>query len=222
MSRRLNTDQRRAQLIALGVDLFTRRPYDEVSIDDIAAQAGVSKGLLYHYFGGKRAYYLACIDVAAGELADSVVPDAQIAAGPERLRHGLGAYLDWVEERADAYLALMHGGMGRDPEVVALLDRTRDAILSSLWGQLGMEEVRPAFRVASRAWLGGVEAAAQDWLAHRDIPRSSLVDLLTVQLGVGLAMAASQDPEGAEGLELDDTVRMVAAGLAAGMGSDPR
>ena len=203
MSRRLHTDERRAQLIALGVDLFTRRPYEEVSIEDIATQAGVSKGLLYHYFGGKRSYYVACLEEAASELADAVVPTHREGTGPERLRGGIHAYLDWVEERADAYLALMHGGMGRDPEVVSLLEDTRQRILEGLWGQIGMVEVRPAFRVASRAWLGGVEAAAQDWLAFRDVSREALVDLLAAQLAVGLITAALQDPAGLDGVELD-------------------
>ena len=69
---RLAVDERRAQLLELGLRLFGTRPYDEVSIDDIAADAGVSKGLLYHYFGSKRAFYVATVQHAAAVLLEAL------------------------------------------------------------------------------------------------------------------------------------------------------
>ena len=65
---RLTVDERREQLVRLGVDIFSERPYDEVSIDEIAAAAGISKGLLYHYFPSKRDFYVAVVRHGAAQL----------------------------------------------------------------------------------------------------------------------------------------------------------
>src|SRR5690242_4164925 len=65
---RLDVDERRAQLVALGLAEFGTRTYDDVSIDLIAQAAGISKGLLYHYFPTKRAFYVACVREAAARL----------------------------------------------------------------------------------------------------------------------------------------------------------
>src|SRR5580765_6635428 len=65
---RLEVDERRAQLVALGVELFAARSYDEVSIDELARAAGISKGLLYHYFPTKRDFYVATVEEGATQL----------------------------------------------------------------------------------------------------------------------------------------------------------
>jgi len=54
--RRLPPDDRRQALINSALKLFNTHPYDEVSVDDIAAEAGVSRPLVYHYYGGRRGY----------------------------------------------------------------------------------------------------------------------------------------------------------------------
>ena len=65
---RLGVDERRAQLLELGLQLFSDHSYDELGVDDIARAAGISKGLLYHYFPSKRDYYVEVVRRAAGEL----------------------------------------------------------------------------------------------------------------------------------------------------------
>src|SRR5688572_23935942 len=62
---RLATDERRTQLLDLGRELFNTRPFDDISIDEIAAAAGISKGLLYHYFPSKRHFYVETVREAA-------------------------------------------------------------------------------------------------------------------------------------------------------------
>src|SRR5690349_21331480 len=65
---RLDVDVRREQLLDAGVALFARRSWEEVSIDGIAAACGVSRGLLYHYFKGKREFYVASVERAVQRL----------------------------------------------------------------------------------------------------------------------------------------------------------
>lgn len=188
-------DERRAQLLELGLKLFGTRAYDEVSIDDIAAAANVSKGLLYHYFGSKRAFYVAIVRDAAERLTDAVVPpDDEDLPPAARGYVGLAAYLGFVEERADAFAALMTGGNGADPEIAAILDHARQAIVGRMLLELGLHEPRPVFRMAVRSWVGAVEAASLDWLAHRSIPRQTLLLLLLGSLHGTLAAAVQLDP----------------------------
>ncbi len=190
---RFTVDERRAQLLALGLRLFSERAYDEVSIDDIAHAAGVSKGLLYHYFGGKRAFYVACVENAADELVERTQTDPALPE-PQRALAGLEAYFDYAEEREAAYLALMRSGVGNDPEVAEIVERTRERIVLRALGAMGLATPRPVFRVATRIWIGAVEAACLDWLLRRDIDRSGVIELLLAGL-YGLLGAAHQlDP----------------------------
>ena len=99
---RLSTDVRREQLVALGIEIFSDRPFDEVSIDDIAAAAGISKGLLYHYFPSKRDFYVAVIRSAADEMQALTEPDPALAPR-ERLAAALERYLEYVETHARGY-----------------------------------------------------------------------------------------------------------------------
>lgn len=191
---RLQVDERRAQLLELGLRLFSERAYAEVSIDDIAREAGVSKGLLYHYFGGKRDFYVACVQHAATQLVARTVPDPALPDA-ERARAGLEAYLDFVEGRAGAYTALMQSGLGNDPEVQAVLEAARATIVERMMVGAGLEAPRPVFRLAARAWVGQVEAACLEWLQRREVPRDVLVRLLLGALFGTLTTAKALDPD---------------------------
>jgi AcrR family transcriptional regulator len=198
---RLALDQRRAQLLELGLRLFGTRPYDEVSIDDIAAEAEISKGLLYHYFGSKRAFYVATVRHAADTLVEALMAADHRLAGPARARAGLVAYVDFVDEHADAYAALVSSGLGADPEVAAIVQGTRAAIITRILVDLGLAEPRPVFQLALRTFIGGVEAAALDWIARRHVERDTLVDFLAALLKQTLTLAVELDPDA--GVELE-------------------
>lgn len=191
---RLQVDERRAQLLALGLRLFSERAYDEVSIDDIAREAGVSKGLLYHYFGGKRAFYVACVANAAQQLLDELEPSNELPEA-ERTAAGLDAYLRFVEERASAYAALMRSGIGNDPEVAQILESARATIVARMLEGMGLSRPRPVFRLAARSWIGQVEAACLEWLDRGEPPRETVVKLLLGSLYGTLASAKHLDPD---------------------------
>jgi AcrR family transcriptional regulator len=178
---RLDVDERRAQLIALGLEQFSDRPYDEVSIDEIAAAAGISKGLLYHYFPTKRDFYAAAIGEAARHLlATTQTPDTVPAL--ERLRAGIGAYLAYVEQHGAAYTALFRGGIGSDAKVASLIEETRQRFLERLLEGVPVAVPGPLLRTTLRGWIGFVEAASLDWLERRDLTRAVLGDLLAGML----------------------------------------
>ncbi len=181
MSRsRLQVDERRAQLLDLALELFADRTYEEISIDEIAKAAGISKGLLYHYFPGKRAFYVEAVRMAAQQLLDEteVAPNSDAIEGA---RQSIGSYLAFVEERAKAYSFLMKGGMAADPEVREIIDGTRALIVERMAGnlmELGSGELPPKARLIMRGYVGFVEASVLHWLEDRSVTRDELRDLI--------------------------------------------
>ena len=166
-------DERRAQILALALDAFAEKAYDEVSVDEVARAAGISRALVFHYFPSKRDLYVAVIEHAAARLlAETNV--GEIHAPEERLRLGLDAYLRYVEGHAAPYLALMRGGIGADPRVEARVEATRAEFLARLRQASPFPVDAPLVRSTLRGWVGFVEASALDWLEHKDTTREAL------------------------------------------------
>lgn len=188
---RLEVDARRAQLIALGLEAFSARPYDEVSLDELAQRAGISKGLLFHYFASKRSFYAAVIEHAADELLRRIESDP--AQPPiEQLRAGLDAYLAYVDEHAAAFAALMRSGIGSDRSLARIVDRTRASLVDKIAEALPSMAQSPLVRTALRGWVGAVEAASLDWAEHRDVDRGALRALFESMLLAILGHAAAR------------------------------
>jgi AcrR family transcriptional regulator len=188
---RLSTDARREQLVALGVEIFSERPFDEVSIDDIAAAAGISKGLLYHYFPSKRDFYVAVVRHSADQM--QAVTETDPALDPlERLSTGLDRYLEYVETHARGYATVLRAGIGSDREVAAIVEEVRASMAGRILDDLPAEgEPPPGVRIAVRGWVGFAEAASLEWLEHRDLSREDLRDLLIKALTGAVGAAAS-------------------------------
>jgi AcrR family transcriptional regulator len=187
--RRLAVDERREQLLRLGLELFGQRSYDELSIDDIARAAGVSKGLLYHYFASKRDFYVAALRVAADELVAKTL-ERSFDDPSEELRAVLDHYIDYVERHAAAYIALFRGGIGFDAEVSAIVEATRERFLDRLLTRAALAAPAARARTAFRGYIGFVEAAVLDWVARRDLGRHELRELC-VRMAEASARAAS-------------------------------
>lgn len=192
---RLEVEERRRQLIEIGGELFSERSFDDISIDEIAEAAGISKGLLYHYFPSKRHFYIETIRTAAGRLLAQAAGE-RAASSSDPLTAGIDAYLDYVEEHAQGWLMLMQGGIGSDREVRAIVDGTRERFVRRiLGGPIQAEQPSPALRLAVRGWVGFVEGATIDWLSDRSLPREQLCRLFVGALGTALAQARELDPE---------------------------
>src|SRR5688572_11402522 len=102
---RLDNDERRAQLLALARRAFSDRSYDEVSIDDLAREAKISKGLLYHYFPTKRDLYVAGLREIAAELVAAITAVPVDLAPIERVRASLDAYLGHITRHSRAFVS---------------------------------------------------------------------------------------------------------------------
>jgi AcrR family transcriptional regulator len=183
-------EERRRQLVALGIELFSQRPYDEVSIEELAQEAGISKGLLYHYFPTKRHFYVETVREAARQLLEKTATAGDMDP-LDRLRGGLDAYIDYVARHGKPYEALLRSGVGADAEVTKIVDATRDAFCARLVEAAPDDARGPLVRVALRGWVGFVESATLEWLDRKKkIDRAALRNVLMKVLVEAVAAAS--------------------------------
>jgi AcrR family transcriptional regulator len=179
---RLDTDERRAQLLALAKSSFSARAYDDVSIDDLAREARISKGLLYHYFPTKRDLYVAGLREIADEMISAITAVPPDLAPIDRVKAGLDAYLDYIARLPQAYVSLMRGGIGSDPEVSNVIDSVRGKMFAQFTADTPFAPIvagNAKFEIAIRGWIGFVESATIDWAANPRLARDELRDLFT-------------------------------------------
>src|SRR5579875_1352906 len=124
---RLAPQARRAQLIELGVEMLATRRLDELSVELIAQTAGISRGLLFHYFASKQEFHLEVARAAAAEMIRRTEPDSSLPL-VEALRGSIGAFVDYVEENPDNYKSLVRGAASGDEQMRAIFDGTRAAM----------------------------------------------------------------------------------------------
>ncbi len=192
---RLDVDERRAQLLESGRELFNNRPYEEISIDDIADAAGISKGLLYHYFKGKRRFYVETVRAAADDMRARTEPDPNLPA-LERLETSLDAYIDYVAESGAGYSTLIRSGVGTDPELDHIIDEMRQVVIDRVLNGIGLPNPSPMILVALRGWVGFIEGVSVAWIeCRRDVDRATLRQLFVNALQAALQTCVDRDPE---------------------------
>jgi AcrR family transcriptional regulator len=108
---RMSPDSRREQLIALGVQLLATRSLEDLSIETLAEEAGISRGLLYHYFGNKQAFHTAVVQRASDDLFRVTAPSGEGSA-LEQLAGSLARYVDYVAENYHGYVSLVRCAAG--------------------------------------------------------------------------------------------------------------
>ncbi|WP_206050640.1 TetR/AcrR family transcriptional regulator [Nocardioides speluncae] len=157
---RLAPDERRRQLLGIGLRKLVERPIQAVSVDEVAAEAGISRGLLFHYFPTKAAYHDAVIGAAVRRVRRNIAPDDG-ATGDEALTQFVERYFAQIERRRDFYLALVFGSgalaLGGDR-----VESLRAAIADQLAERL---ELGPAALDVVHAWTAYVEDRALQWTA---------------------------------------------------------
>ena len=181
--RRLTAADRHKQLVGIGLMMLRTQPIHELSIDAVAAEAGISRGLLFHYFPTKRDFYVEVMSAAGRRLLRVTKPDPSLAAD-EQLRQMLLSFVAFVTRRRDSYISFVRGAAGGDIYVVEIYARTRAALTARVLDLLdsAAEATRPASRdrMTVHAWLAYVEDLTIEWsgLAEPDRPTSAdeLVD----------------------------------------------
>ncbi|MFH9085161.1 TetR/AcrR family transcriptional regulator [Streptomyces sp. NPDC017673] len=185
---------RRAELIAIGRKLFADTSYDALSMDDIARQAQVAKGLIYYYFRSKRGYYLAIIEDSVADLVTSAAGGVQLPA-VDRVHRTIDGYLRYAEHHQAAYRTIVSGGVGFDTEVQAIRDGVREAIVTTIAeGAYGRAGISPVARMGLLSWVCSVEGATLDWISRPRLSRETMCELLVKTLGGVLRAIEELDP----------------------------
>ncbi|MFE9307043.1 TetR/AcrR family transcriptional regulator [Streptomyces sp. NPDC088353] len=193
--RRMGVEERRQQLIGVALELFSRRSPDEVSIDEIASAAGISRPLVYHYFPGKLSLYEAALKRASDDLAGRF---AEPHKGPlgARLLRVMRRFFDFVDEHGPGFSALMRGGPAVGSSTTnALIDSVRQAAYDQILSHLGVEEPPARLELVVRSWISLAESTALIWLDGRRIPRAELEVQLVHDFGALVAVSAAHDEE---------------------------
>jgi AcrR family transcriptional regulator len=182
----LSRDARIQSILEASQRVFASRPYDEISIDDIALEASMSKGLLYHYFASKRDLYLETLRSVLAIMS-------QIPEEDPDLRACLHAFLARFEESPALARMVFRGGIGSDTEAEALLTDYRRRQFTLFCQSVGTNEADPLARLALQSWLVFFQEVCLQWLEQRDIPRERILVLLEESLRAILASTEQAD-----------------------------
>ncbi|MGG8405232.1 TetR/AcrR family transcriptional regulator [Streptomyces sp. 12297] len=198
--RRLSVEERRGQLLETALQLFAHRAPEDVSLDDVAEAAGVSRPLVYRYFpGGKQQLYEAALRSAAEELT---LCFAEPQAGPltRRLSRALDRYLAFVDGHDAGFSALLQGGsVVETSRTTATVDGIRRSAAEQILVHLAVPEPGPRLRMMVRTWITAVEAASLIWLDEgKQPPLPELRDWLVDQFVALLTATAATDPQTAD------------------------
>ena len=196
--RRLEPDTRRAEILRAAIRAFGEQPYASVQMADVARQAGVTRGLLNHYFGTKRDLYVHVVRTMMW------VPELDAVHLPVgSLRERVEASVDWLitvlDSHGKTWLAVGVEGIGDDPEITAILaeadDRAAQRVLDAI-GFNGTGDAHEAALAAVRAWGGLMKNAAREWVDRKTLSRSQVRTILVETLTpVAELVAAGRLPD---------------------------
>lgn len=185
---RLDPDIRRAQLVGLGVQMLASRSLDQVPVDEIAAAAGISRGLLFHYFPSKRDFHVAVAQAAADDFLAETEGDPSLPIG-EQLHDGLDRYVRYVEEHQPGYMAHVRGAAGGDELMARVFEQTRSRIVERMLAALDHQDPPAILALAVRGWVAMCEETTVEWLRQPRVTREAVIELLEQALVELLALA---------------------------------
>jgi AcrR family transcriptional regulator len=175
---RMSPQERRAQLIALGTEMLAERPLEQISVEDIADQAGVSRGLLFHYFASKQDFHLAIVREASKTMLERTAPDMNLDPY-DILRDSIANYVDYVTENRETFISLLRGSATGDPDMREVFEHTRTTMADRTVANLYRlhVEANPTTELAVRGWIAFVEEATITWLRTPSVSRDELIEL---------------------------------------------
>lgn len=171
----MSADDRRRQLLSIGLTKLMDKPIQDLSLDEVATEAGISRGLLFHYFPTKTDYYIACIEAAGRRIRRNTAP--QDADPPEQqLATMVRLMIEQIDRRRAFFLSLVHGG--HDTRVTDVFASVRSTNTERVLATLGLPETA---RDIVHAWWAYVEDRALTWSARPTADRDTDIAVLTDQ-----------------------------------------
>ncbi|TFV52221.1 TetR/AcrR family transcriptional regulator [Blastococcus sp. TF02A_35] len=173
---RRTAQDRRAQLVQIGLELLPTTPVQELTIDEVARRAGISRSLLFHYFANKREYYTAVTRAAADLMWEHLLP-APGTPPEEQVVGMLDRYVGWVETFRESHLAFVRGAGGGDPWVSEVYEETRRRLVEVALAALELPD-DALRRQLLLAWFAFTEDLVGQWVHEPTTPRPELLELL--------------------------------------------
>ena len=199
--RRMTVEERRRQLVGVALELFSRRAPDQVSLEEIAAAAGISRPLVYHYFPGKLSLYEAAVRRAAQDLTERFAEPRQGPLG-DRLLRVMRRFFDFADAHGPGLSTLLRGVAGvtgPDGSGAAMVDSVVAAVRRAAYEQvllhLQVAEPPPRLDLVIRSWIALVESTTLLWLDERRMARAEVERQLVHDFGALVVVAAAHDEE---------------------------
>jgi AcrR family transcriptional regulator len=184
---------RERQIVDVAIGEFAARGYATASMVDIARRAGISKPLVYQYFGSKDGLYLACLHAVAGEvLARLERAERAVDDSVSSRIHPLRAVFEALEPRREAWRLLYDTSRpGDGPIAAAATDyqaRITDIAASGSARFLAARGIHDAADASalSQIWMAVVDAVVGWWLDHPDESAAAMVERCGRLLGAVL------------------------------------
>lgn len=164
---RLPRDERRAQLLAAALEVFTAAGYHSAAMDEIADRAGVSKPVLYQHFPSKLDLYLAVLDTHIDSLVFAIQRAIQSTPdNAKRVQATIGAYFDFIEAEGEAFRLLFESDMSVEPAVRERLNRMTYDCAAAVSAVISLDTGLPqeAAMLLGVGLIGSAQVTARHWL----------------------------------------------------------
>ena len=186
---RMSPETRREQLLDLGTRLLADRPLEAISIELLADEAGISRGLLYHYFGSLQEFHVAVVRRAVEDVYAITAPRG-VGDPLEQLAMSLGAYADYVAANHTGYVSLVRAAAGGNEELRTIYLDARRALTDRIFEIAGPDQLAQlgvvdsaATRLLVDGWAAMVESVVVAWVADpQDLARDDLLRRLAKAL----------------------------------------
>jgi len=195
---RLSPQARREQLLDVTLELAAQGDVALVSAKEVAERAGVSEGLVFHYFKTRQELMTAAVSRAAESLLAGLESGTLVGSPQAQVEAALDAYLAHVQAQPTGWRALLAARTGELADVAADVERRSQAWALRV---LGVPEPGPALQIALSGWAGFEREACLAWLDHPDVPASVVKDQLLAALTAALSAAARHDPQARQAME---------------------
>ena len=174
---RLSPDERREQIIEGAAQLFSTRPYSQVTTTDIARSAGVARGLLNHYFSDKRGLYLEVVRRAVLLPTLEEPPPSPPGTPAEKVDAAVSWFLDGIESQAAAYLSVVETEGSAD-DIAPILQQAEDMAALRVLQLLGRDDPDARSLAIVRTYGGLAKATVYEWLRRETLTRAQAHELL--------------------------------------------
>jgi len=176
LSRDAKGNVARERLLQAAYAFIAERPFDSVTVDEIADAAGVAHGLLFHYFGSKQGLYLEIMRDAAEQLEKIHLEEHPPGVTPqEKLATFLRRHMDFIRQWPTAYAVYSRGALSG--EVREIWEQSKQRALRIVLQYFEIPQPTRRHLALARAWLALFDELVLAWLQESTIGKDSVVQI---------------------------------------------